>query len=161
MSTWCGRCMRGDEAFGVVLIAQRQRYRPRRSAQRPIGTSARIVDFQTLEDGLLGCCAAVSDAFASSTQLSRADGLNRAEVEWLPEAGGVCACAEVLSRWCRCCAMRWRSSRPSAGSCEPDYEDACWVSYRLAELLPLRSQSAAAAAGNATIRMSAWSCWRR
>jgi Lon protease-like protein len=130
------RCMRQNEAFGVVLI---QTGTETSSAVQTaaIGTTARIVDFQTLDDGLLGLLCRGESRFRIEQRSQQSDGLNRATVDWVPDPTGVAidpkfeslvsVLREVLAQ------------QPSARSrfIEPNYEDASWVSYRLAELLPL------------------------
>jgi len=47
------RCTRANDVFGVVLVLDGSET-DREVKTATIGTTARIVDFQTLEDGLLG-----------------------------------------------------------------------------------------------------------
>ena len=76
-----GRCMRHAEVFGVVLLASgTETAGPVTIA--PVGTSARIVDFQTLPDGLLGLLCRGEQRFRVLTRGTQSDGLHRASVEW-------------------------------------------------------------------------------
>jgi Lon protease-like protein len=130
-----GRCMRADEVFGVVLIDGGSDT-SQEVATALVGTSARIVDFQTLSDGLLGLLCRGERRFRISTRSRQDDGLNCAVVEWLEEAVPlplaprfqplVPLLREALSRL-----------RTIGRFMEPHYDDASWVSCRLAELLPL------------------------
>lgn len=129
------RCMRQDDAFGVVLIEQGSETST--SVQTAaIGTTARIIDFQTLQDGLLGLLCRGEARFRIEQRSQQSDGLNLATVESLSDPSGVAldpqfeplvkVLREVLSRL-----------EKLGRFIEPSYDDATWVSYRLAELLPL------------------------
>jgi Lon protease-like protein len=129
------RCMRQGDAFGVVLI----KHGTETSTEvktATVGTTARIVDFQTLEDGLLGLLCRGESRFRIEQRSQQSDGLNLATVENLSDPLGLAlepqfeplvkVLREVLSRL-----------EKLGRFIEPRYEDATWVSYRLAELLPL------------------------
>jgi hypothetical protein len=130
-----GRCTRGQETFGVVLV-ENGSDTDRQVATVPIGTSARIVDFQTLEDGLLGILCQGERRFRIHARSQLADGLNCAEVEWLEEAGRVCV-PERLQPLVPLLREALGQLKTIGRFMAPDYEDACWVGYRIAELLPL------------------------
>jgi Lon protease-like protein len=130
-----GRCMRHNEAFGVVLI--RDGTETSSSVEiTKLGTTARIIDFQTLQGGLLGLLCRGESRFRIGQRSQQSDGLNRASVEWLCERENVPLPAQYqpLVK-----ILRDALSRLSRLSqfIEPRYDDASWVSYRLAELLPL------------------------
>jgi Lon protease-like protein len=130
-----GRCTRDNEAFGVVLV-ENGSDTDRQVATAPIGTSARIVDFQTLEDGLLGILCHGERRFRLHARFQRPDGLNCAEIEWLEETGPAIVplhLQPLIPLLREALAQLKTMGRFMA----PDYEDACWVGYRLAELLPL------------------------
>ena len=130
-----GRCMRSEEVFGVVL-ALGGADTDHAVDTASIGTSARIVDFQTLEDGLLGLLCRGERRFRIGARSRQQDGLNRAEIEWLPEAARtpVATQFEPLLPLLRAALAELKLMGRHV---EPDYEDAGWVSYRLGELLPL------------------------
>lgn len=130
-----GRCLRAEAVFGVVLIDGASDI-DREVETALIGTSARIVDFQTLSDGLLGLLCRGERRFRISARSRRDDGLNCAEVEWLAETGQVALAAQFQPL---VPLLRQALSRLTTIGrfIEPQYEDASWVSHRLAELLPL------------------------
>jgi uncharacterized protein len=130
-----GRCTRENETFGVVLV-ENGSDTERQVATATIGTSARIVDFQTLEDGLLGILCHGERRFRIHARSQRPDGLNCAEIEWLEQAGRVCV-PERLQSVVPLLREALGQLKTIGRFMEPDYEDACWVGYRLAELLPL------------------------
>ena len=132
------RCMRESEVFGVVQIQAGTETSPTvRTAD--MGTTARIVDFEALKDGLLGVLCKGEVRFRILSRSRQADGLNRAGIEWVAEPAAVAVSEEheplleilrdALSRLAKLGRL-----------IEPAYDDAGWVSYRLAELLPLPLQ---------------------
>jgi len=130
-----GRCTRENEPFGVVLV-ENGSDTDRQVDTAPIGTGARIVDFQTLEDGLLGILCHGERRFRIHARFQRPDGLNCAEVEWLEETGRVCV-PQHLQSLVPLLREALAQLKTIGRFMAPDYEDACWVGYRLAELLPL------------------------
>jgi uncharacterized protein len=130
-----GRCMRADESFGVVLIDGGSDTEHGVDTAL-IGTSARVVDFQTLTDGLLGLLCRGERRFRIIERSRREDGLNCAAVEWLLEAQPVPLALEfqpLVPLLRQAMAKLTTIGR----FIEADYEDAAWVGHRLAELLPL------------------------
>jgi Lon protease-like protein len=128
-------CMRRNETFGVVLIKQGTETSSQVETAS-VGTTARIIDFQTLEDGLLGLLCRGETRFRIQERTQQSDGLNRANVEWTADPVGVPIDPRFESL---VTVLRDALSRLANLSqfIEPRYEDATWVSYRLAELLPL------------------------
>ena len=130
-----GGCMRRDAEFGVVLIVQGTDTSSVVSIAG-MGTSARVVDFQTQTDGLLGLLCRGERRFRVAQRRLQDDGLNRATVEWMQDAALtpldpqfqplVSVLRKVMARLAN-----------SGRFLEPNYEDASWVSHRLAEFLPL------------------------
>lgn len=129
------RCMREETGFGVALIVKgREAGGPAQTVQ--IGTLARIVDFEQLDDGLLGITARGERRFRIVHTHQESDGLNVAQVEWLgdEERSEVPPDNEVLAELLR---RAIEQIGPAYGEVNPAYEDATWVGMRLAELLPL------------------------
>ena len=79
------RCMREGSAFGVVLIAAGTEAGGPVESTAPVGTSARIIDFFPLPDGLLGIYCLGGRKFRLLKRRQQSDGLNIGEVLWLPE----------------------------------------------------------------------------
>lgn len=130
-----GHCLRENQAFGVVLITSGTDTDSHvHTAQ--VGTSARVIDFQPLPDGLLGVLCRGERRFRILERSQQANGLNRARVRWLPEAPPAPPAprfAPLVSPLRKAIASLISSQR----LLEPHYEDAGWVSHRLAELLAL------------------------
>ena len=130
------RCLRDEGPFGVCLI--------RRGTEAgapaeffPLGTSARIVDWGQLADGLLGITVHGEQRFRVLTSSVDASGLVRAEVEWCEELPVTLSQAdpdlgplrELLVRASDSMALPYPIS-------EAELDDPGWLSFRLAELLP-------------------------
>jgi Lon protease-like protein len=130
-----GRSMRESVPFGVVHIESGHEV-GEAVKTAATGTTARIVDFQALEDGLLGLLCRGESRFRIVTPGRQPDGLNRAEVEWLAEPPVVAVASEYapLVKVLRSALSRMAKLGRTV---EPSYDDATWVGYRLAELLPL------------------------
>ena len=131
-------CTSNDCGFGVCLILEgEEAIAPVRPAR--IGTLAEIVDWYTLDDGLLGVSAIGADRFLVQHTQRLADGLMLGQVELLtepnpqpvPEAYSVLT--QVLARFMDKVGDQYPGFTPE------NMDDATWVGYRLAELLPLAS----------------------
>lgn len=129
-------CTRSGTAFGVCLILEGAEVgEPARPAA--IGTLARIVDFSHREDGLLGISAEGGSRFRVLRTRARSDGLLRGDVQlWpdeLPQQVPVefALLQTILERLIETMGPHWRHAPRSS------YDDAGWLGFRLAELLPL------------------------
>jgi len=129
-------CARTEGAFGVCLIMEGQ------EADAPalpaaIGTLARIVDFDTLPDGLLGISVMGGRRFRVQKTRVRSNGLVIGEVRRWPDEPAVPVPVEfsllptILERLVEQAGLSWRNGPRER------YDDASWVGFRLAELLPL------------------------
>jgi uncharacterized protein len=127
-------CLRSDGLFGVVLITQGSEVGA--AATHTIGTLAKIVDFHREGDGLLGIIVLGVDRFRTLRSSRRPDGLYVAEVELIAAEQRI-----VLEAGDRELAGQLRQLIDSLGELyhevPKDYDNATWVSYRLAEILPL------------------------
>lgn len=129
-------CARDDTGFGVCLILEGEESgKPPQHAG--IGTMARIRDFHTLPNGLLGIVAQGQKRFRTADTRVRGNGVLMAEVEWcfespprpVPETYHVLV--EVLRR------LLEKLGGQYSGWDKARLDDADWVSFRLTELLPL------------------------
>ena len=129
------RCMREDTGFGVALIVAGSEAGG--AAQTvEIGTLARIIDFEQLDDGLLGITARGERRFRIVHVHRESDGLNVCHVEWREDEMR----AEVPPQHAVLAELLRRAIEqigPAYGEVTPAYEDASWVGMRLAEILPL------------------------
>jgi len=129
------RCLRDGSGFGVVLIREGV------EAGGPaltfdVGTYARIVDFSQQPDGLLGIRAAGERRFRILERRRERDGLNVADVEWLPEETPQPLPEEFAELAPALDAILTQVGEPFA-SLERRLDDAAWVAGRLAEILPI------------------------
>lgn len=129
-------CARHDSGFGVCLILKgREVGEPALPAA--VGTLARITDFYTLPDGLLGISAEGTSRFQVATTRVRDNGLVHGEVRFWPDEPVVAVppehglLATILERLLE--KVGGAQSRVDRAS----YDDASWVGFRLAEHLPL------------------------
>ena len=129
------RCMREGTGFGVVLIREGpEAGGPATTCD--VGTYARITDFSQQPDGLLGI-SAIGEKRFRILELRRArDGLNVADVEWLPAEPSVPLPGEFAELGPAVEAALAQAAEAYLGV-ERHPEDAAWVSARLAEILPL------------------------
>lgn len=129
-------CASTDSGFGVCLINEgEEAVSPVRTAQ--VGTHAQLVDWYTLEDGLLGVSTVGTVRFRIEHSWQQEDGLYRARVDILPEPPACplpeayAVLGDVLARFMEKVGERY------PGYTAERLEDAVWVGYRLSELLPL------------------------
>ncbi len=127
-------CLKHEQGFGVCLIEQGSETGPARTYT--VGTLAHIRDWSNGPDGLLNILALGSRRFRATRVRVQHNGLNIAEVEWLPQEPSVPLpdtarpLAEMLQQLLAQMAERYAAVLPR-------YEDASWVGYRLAEIMPL------------------------
>jgi uncharacterized protein len=128
------RCMREGASFGVVLIREGSEVGPAETFD--VGTLADIVDFHQLSDGLLGLSCVGGQRFRIRSRSRQSDGLNLAEVDRLQPESAV----PVPARHSRLAELL-KNVLPQLGEVYEGIEmrpdDAAWVGYRLAEILPI------------------------
>lgn len=129
-------CTSTNTGFGVCYLVDRgDESTLARSAR--VGTLAHIVDWYTMEDGLLGLTAVGTGRFLLGEDHHTESGLMMAEVDWLPEPPPTTVpvafdvLSQVLARFMEKASDHYTDYEPEL------LQDACWVGYRLAELLPL------------------------
>jgi hypothetical protein len=128
-------CMREGTAFGVVLIREGQEAGAVSSAA-DVGTSARIIDFDQMPDGLLGIVCTGEQKFRVEDRRVQADGLNIGTVTWLPPEPPT-----PLPPHLGHLGLLMRRVMPKLGAAygalQPRFDDAGWVGSRLAEIMPI------------------------
>jgi Lon protease-like protein len=128
------KCMKGDSPFGVLLI--RTGTESGVAATYEIGTLARIIDWYQGSDGLLGITAIGQQRFRLLSSTREADGLNVGNIEVLPTQPGsqlpeeYQPLAKILSGVLDDLGRLYEPI-------EKKYDDAGWVGYRFAEILPI------------------------
>ena len=129
------RCMRTQQPFGVVMIQEGEEAGVV-ATTATVGCTARIVDFHTLHDGLLGISCVGERKFRVLRVWRADDGLNMGEVEWLPVEPELPVPAD-----CERLATTLRRALEELAehyeNVERKFDDAAWIGARLAELLPI------------------------
>jgi Lon protease-like protein len=129
------KCMRDGAPFGVVMIRSGQEAGAVSSAAS-IGTSALIVDFNQMPDGLLGIVCAGEQKFRVEDRRVQPDGLNVGTVTWLPPE-----MRQSLPDQHAHLGQLLKKVLPQLGelykSMAGPFDDTAWVGMRLAEILPI------------------------
>lgn len=131
-------CARSGASFGVCLILGGQEVGAP-AVPAAVGTLARITDFFTSAEGILGICAEGGTRFRVSRARVRDDGQLRGNVDCWPDEPVMPVPAEfglletILRRLVEQMAPPWKDAPDTC------YDNAGWVGFRLAELLPLDS----------------------
>ena len=129
------RCMREGDPFGVVLIRTGGEVGAV-AATAQIGTTARIVDFHSMPDGLLGITCVGERRFRILKRWQQDDGLNLADLEPLAHEA-----QRELPEEYRHLGLLLRKVLPELGALyaalPTHFDDAAWVGHRLAEILPI------------------------
>lgn len=129
-------CARNGDEFGVCLIMDRQET-GEPALPAAVGTLARIVDFDMLPEGLLGISVAGGARFRVQKSRIRGNGLVIGDIRRWPDEPAVPVPVElallpaILERLAEQAGLSWRNGPRER------YDDASWVGFRLAELLPL------------------------
>jgi Lon protease-like protein len=128
-------CMRDAGAFGVVLIRE-GRETGELVKIHDVGTLAQVVDFDQLPDKLLGITTRGTSRFRWVATRLQSDGLLVAQIEMLPPDPVIALPDEFVHY-----AELLEQALPQMGDffkhLQPHYDDAAWVSGRLAEILPI------------------------
>ena len=133
-----GRCMRTATPFGVVRILAGSEAGTA-SDVTTIGTSARIIDFHSLSNGLLGLLCLGERVFRLQSRHGQSDGLVVGQVQWLPQRATLAVTPQYSNLVAALRAVLPKLP-PAYAHIPRNFEDAEWVSYRLLELLPLSSE---------------------
>ncbi|MBK8182353.1 MAG: LON peptidase substrate-binding domain-containing protein [Candidatus Competibacteraceae bacterium] len=131
-------CLRTNSGFGVVAIYEGREAGSVPTSIYPIGTLARIVDFERLDDGLLGIlCLGIQRLRVIGHEV-QPNQLLRGQVLWLPDdpVQPPLPSHEPLARVLRL-ALQNAELAAYHQFLSPNWEDAAWIGNRLAEMLPL------------------------
>jgi Lon protease-like protein len=130
-------CMRHSCPFGVLLIRAGTEVGAAGAVEASeVGTTARIVDFNSMPDGLLGLTCVGERKFKVRKRWQQADGLHLGEIEFAVSDESV----ELPGEFHHLGELL-REVLPELGDLYADIPkqltDAAWVGYRLAEILPI------------------------
>jgi uncharacterized protein len=130
-------CLKRDEVFGVCLIQEGEEVGPPAMPQR-VGCLARIAECDVEELGIIKVRAVGLERFRIVSSEVNKQGLIVGEIEPLaaeapaPDAVGLAECAAFLQKAILGIGLD-RFVEPLR------FDDASWVGFRLAEILPLRT----------------------
>ena len=128
------RCMKNSSPFGVLLIKTGSEAGP--ATTYDIGTLARITDWYQGSDGLLGITAVGEQRFRLLSSSREPDGLNIGDIELIPTET-----VRTLPDEYRPLANILSGVLEDLGrlyeTLEKKFDDAAWVGYRFAEILPI------------------------
>jgi len=128
-------CLKRDAPFGVCLIREGSEVGAPAVPEK-IGCLAKILEWDMQQQGILNIKTRGGQRFRILEQRTGAQGLTTAEVELIPPEASAAVPAEFAS-----CARLLEMVVADQGKpifAEPHaFDDASWVGYRLAEILPV------------------------
>ena len=128
-------CLKRDAPFGVCLIREGSEVGAPAVAEK-IGCLAKILEWDMQQQGILNIKTRGGQRFRILEQRTGAQGLTTADVELIPPEASVAVPAEFAA-----CARLLEMIVSDQGKpifAEPHaFDDASWVGYRLAEILPV------------------------
>ena len=128
------RCMREDSEFGIIL--SRESTDPKMFETYDTGTLAKIIDWDQGEDGLLGITTIGTQKFRLKGLNKQEDGLNIGAIERIEIEGNYKPTKEFMHLVELLQAIL--DDINIYGDDEKNFDSAAWISYRFAEILPLR-----------------------
>ena len=128
------RCMKDDIEFGIVL--SRESTDPKMFETYQIGTLAKIIDWKQANDGLLGITTLGTEKFKIISVAKQEDGLNVAIIEKLVKEEHYRPPKEFENLVILLKAIL--DDVNIYNKDEINLESASWVSFRFAEILPLK-----------------------
>jgi Lon protease-like protein len=133
-------CMKRGEGFGVMLIGAGQEA-GKAADFHAMGTSASIVDFDQLDDGMLGVTCRGGQRIRVLSHDVQPDQLIVAEVETLEEITRTLPQQYAILQTFLRELLEHDEAEAYRQWLKEDWGNATWIGYRLAELLPLTLSS--------------------
>ena len=128
------KCMKDSLEFGVIL--SRESNDPKMFETYNIGTMAKIIDWEQGNDGLLGITAIGTNKFKLLGMNKQEDGLNIGDVEIIEREGDFKPTENFSNLVSLLKAIL--DDINLYNDDEKKFESASWVSFRFAEILPLK-----------------------
>lgn len=132
------QCMKTGDLFGVCLIKE-GRETGMAAEVHPVGTLARIVDWEDMEPGVLGVTVVGEGRFRIRSKNVERNKLVTAEVETMEEEESI-QVPDFFFPQITFLQQMVQSLNQLYRYVPCNFEEAAWVSYRLAEFLPLTLQ---------------------
>ena len=127
-------CMASDQLFGIILNKPSSTNDKNNFSK--IGTLAQIVDWDQGSDGVLGLKVIGKERFILTSHYTDENGLNMGEIEILEPEKKLLLPEEYVTLSAILETILNEFSELYA-SVTKDFNDASWVGYRLAEILPI------------------------
>ncbi len=127
--------LRKDAPFIVALI--RRGHEPSPATVHSVGTLARIVDWDQLEDGLLGISTVGERRVLIRDSTHRADGLRVATEAHVLDEEPACTVPDEYRPLAELLRQIHAHLPTPAYSADARFDDASWLGYRMSELLPI------------------------
>ena len=127
-------CMASDQLFGIILNKPSSTNDKNNFSK--IGTLAQIVDWDQGSDGVLGLKVIGKERFILTSHYTDENGLNMGEIEKLEPEKKLLLPEEYVTLSAILETILNEFSELYA-SVKKDFNDASWVGYRLAEILPI------------------------
>ena len=128
------RSMRENSEFGIIL--SRESTEPKMFETYDTGTLAKIIDWDQGGDGLLGITTIGTQKFRLKELNKQEDGLNIGSIERIEKEGDYKPLKEFTHLVELLQAIL--DDVNIYGNDEKNFDSASWISYRFAEILPLR-----------------------
>ena len=126
-------CLRNDTGFGVCLI-QEDKDMSKSADFFSMGTYAKIIDWSQMKDGLLAIVIKGEKRFRVNSHKSSKNNLRVGEIDWLSDDDNpMPASYQNFSDLLKEIVVRYELP---IGNMPDRFDEANWVSERLAELLP-------------------------
>ena len=131
-------CLSKETGFCVVLIKEEKELSTFKAQHSATGTYVEVVDFNQLENGLLGITVQGKYRAQILDRKEQDDGLLLGNIVQLKEADDICLEADYKNIWR---VLREISEHPEIKKLqlEIDFSDSSSVAYNLASLLPISS----------------------
>ena len=128
------QCMREDSEFGIIL--SRETNQPKMFETYNVGTMAKIIDWNQGNDGLLGLTTIGTQKFKLLTMTKQDDGLNIGQIERIDKEGEFKPTENFSYLISLLKAIL--DDINLYNDDEKKFDSASWVSFRFAEILPLK-----------------------
>ncbi|MEZ5454786.1 MAG: LON peptidase substrate-binding domain-containing protein [Lysobacteraceae bacterium] len=133
-------CAKQQSDFAIALLLEGHEAHAS-TVTAKVATSARIIDFDTLPDGLLGIRVQGQSRIRLQSVQCQDDGLAVANVEFLADQPSGPVRPEHLILDTLLEHVLIQAGGPHAQASKQTRDDPHWLSYRLAELLPLQDDA--------------------
>jgi Lon protease-like protein len=128
------RCLKADSPFGILLI--RDGIEAGQSTTHEVGTLAKVADWNQGSDGVLGVTVVGEKRFRLLSSDRQADGLCVGDIEIIEDEGSS-PLPQEFKQVAGILAVILGDLGRLYDFLDEQYEDASWVGYRFAEILPI------------------------